>query len=113
MEQVKEMTQEQRERVEDIMTLERAINDFRSQIEVKHYELSTLAPHEKGEIVNITFGRHQFKRAVLYEIETQVYANMLFYHYVFRPIKANGIMGVNKVYLVNEDYEWTGERYNK
>ena len=107
------MTQEQREHVEAIMTLERTINDLRSQIEVNHYELSILAPHEKGEIVNITNGKHQYKRAVLWEIKTQVYADKLFYYYDFRPIKINGGLGKCKIYLLKDEYEWTGEKYSE
>lgn len=113
MEHIKETTQEQREHVEDIMTLERTINDLRSQLEVHHYELSLLAPHKKGEIVKITNGKRQYKRAVLCEIKTQVYADKLFYNYEFRPLKVNGCLCQNKIYLLSEEYEWTGERYSE
>lgn len=113
MEHIQELTQEQRKYVEAIKIGEKTIEDLRAQIEVNHHKLSTLAPHKIGEIVNIVTGFHQYRSAVLTEIKTQVYANKLFYNYEFRPIKVNGCLCQNKIYLLNEEYEWTGEQYSE
>lgn len=112
MEHIQELTQEQRKYVEAIKIGEKTIEDLRAQIEVNHHKLSTLAPHKIGEIVDIT-SKRQYKRAVLCEIKTQVYADMLFYNYEFRPLKVNGCLCQNKIYLLKEEYEWTGEQYSE
>ena len=114
MEQVKEMTQEQRKLVEAIKKGDRTIDKIRAQVNMNYHALAELAPHKIGEIVNIIDGHHQYKRAVLTDIHPKVnFGEELHYIYDFRPIKVNGGLCMNKIFLFHKDYEWTGEQYSE
>ena len=113
MEHIKEITQEQRKFVEAINIGEKTIEDMKAQVNNNYHALAELAPHKIGEIVNIVKGYHQYRSAVLVEIKAQVFDGKLFYLYDFRPIKVNGGLCKNKIYLLKEEYEWTGEQYSE
>lgn len=122
------ITEREEELLATIVECRKQICEATMRIKEARTEMAKLAPHKVGEIANIIIkGRSKNKgsswhpnfvmqpdkqvEAVLTKVEAEVgsCSNKLYYQYTLKPVKKDGGVSQNAIYLrENDTVEWTG-----